>query len=139
MRLEINLQEMWGLKEPNMLKYTETGMGGTGGSRLSPCAPDPVDSGSYVPSRFCPGHRRLVAALKGGTATLGHCLPAPSDSPIGALAKGAGISTSWPSNSKTQVFTGQITIFHYFILNITLSYHYISISQVKELRHRDLK
>lgn len=58
-------------------------------------------------------------ALKRGTATLGHCLPAPSDSPVGALENGAGISASWPASSQHRVFTVQIT-FHHFILDITL-------------------
>ena len=70
-------------------------------SGFSPYAPGPVDSGSCVSSRLCPNHRRLVGALKGGTATLGRCLPVPLDSPAGALEKG-----------QVSVLTGQPTIIY---------------------------
>lgn len=79
---------------------------------LSPYALAHVDFGSCVSSRLCPSHKRLIGAWKGGTAGHGHCLPAPSDSPVDVLEKGGGNSVSYLASEHLLSYRSNHLCFH---------------------------
>lgn len=103
---------MWGTGRGESLqkKMLEWGNGQRVG--LSPYALAHVDFGSCVSSRLCPSHKRLIGAWKGGTAGHGHCLPAPSDSPVDVLEKGGGNSVSYLASEHLLSYRSNHLCFH---------------------------